>query len=420
MLDTPTQPWSGTLRRADGLAVPALRNARLPDGRVVDVHLADGVITAVTPATASTPGDRDLDIAGHLLLTAPAEPHAHLDKALSFDEIRPPMGDLGAAIRAWEDHTPRLTVESIADRARRAALCLLANGTTAVRTHVNLLRGDDPLRGVRALIAVREELADLMDIQLVALTPYAVGDDALHEAIDLGVDFVGGHPHQTPDPSGNLQRLLAVALARGVGVDMHTDERLDPTMLTLEELAHTVQDWTLPVTASHCVSLGMLDPETLARVVGSVEAAGIGVVTLPITNLYLQGRDHTSATPRGITAARALLDAGVRLAAGADNVRDPYNPMGRSDAMETAMLLVTAAHLTPREAYRAVSTGARDVMGLPAAGVEVGAQADLLAIRARNLEDAMACAPVDRVVLHRGRLVSVSRSELSTAAPRSA
>ncbi|MEV0551041.1 amidohydrolase family protein [Nocardia salmonicida] len=420
MLDTALQPWSGTLRRADGLPVPALRNARLPDGRVVDVELADGVVTAVTSATAATPGDRDLDLTGHLLLTAPAEPHAHLDKALSFDEIRPPMGDLGAAIRAWEEHTPHLTVESIADRARRAALRLLANGTTAVRTHVNLLRGDDPLRGVRALVSVRDELADLMDIQLVALTPYVVGDDALHEAIDLGVDFVGGHPHQTPDPSGNLQRLLAVALARGVGVDMHTDERLDPTMLTLEELAHTVRGWTLPVTASHCVSLGMLDPETLARVVGSVEAAGIGIVTLPITNLYLQGRDHATATPRGITATRALLDAGVRLAAGADNVRDPYNPMGRSDAMETAMLLVTAAHLTPREAYRAVSTGARDVIGLPVAGVEVGAQADLLAIRALNLEDAMACAPVDRVVLHHGRLVSVSRSELSTAAPRNA
>jgi cytosine/creatinine deaminase len=419
MLDTAPQPPSGALRRADGLPVPALRNARLPDGRVVDVELTDSVVTAVTPATAAALGDRDLDLTGHLLLTAPAEPHAHLDKALSFDEIRPPMGDLGAAIRAWEEHTPHLTVESIADRARRAALRLLANGTTAVRTHVNLLRGDDPLRGVRALVSVREELADLMDIQLVALTPYAVGDDALHEAIDLGVDFVGGHPHQTPDPSGNLQRLLAVALARGVGVDMHTDERLDPTMLTLAELAETVRDWTLPVTAGHCVSLGMLDPETLARVVASVEAAGIGIVALPITNLYLQGRDHTTATPRGITAARALLDAGVRFAAGADNVRDPYNPMGRSDAMETAMLLVTAAHLTPREAYRAVSTGARDVMGLPVAGIEVGAQADLLAIRAVNLEDAMACAPVDRVVLHHGRLVSVSRSESSTAAPRS-
>ncbi|APE38123.1 cytosine deaminase [Nocardia mangyaensis] len=405
------------MRRADGLAVPALRNARLPDGRLVDVDLADGVISAVTPATAAPYDDRDLDLTGHLLLTAPAEPHAHLDKALTYDEIRSPPGDLDAAIRAWDDHTPHLTVDNIAERAHRAALRLLANGTTAVRSHVNLLRGDDPLRGVRALVAVREELAELIDIQLVALTPYVVGDDVLHQAIDLGVDFVGGHPHQTPDPSGNLARLLAVAHARGIGADLHTDERLDPTMLTLEELANTVRDWprALPVTAGHCVSLGMLEPESLARVIASVRAANIGIVALPITNLYLQGRDRPAATPRGITAVRALLDAGVRLAAGADNVRDPYNPMGRSDAMETAMLLVTAAHLTPTEAYHAVSTGARDVMGLPAAGVEVGARADLLAIRAANLDEAMADAPADRIVLRRGKLVSVSRTERSTA-----
>lgn len=369
------------------------------------------------PAAGAPVGDLDLDLTGHMLLSAPAEPHVHLDKALSFDEIAPPMGDLTSAIAAWENYTPELTVENIADRARRAALRLLSNGTTAIRSHVNLMRGDDPLRGVRALVRVRDELADLMDIQLVALTPYVVGDKALHEALDLGVDLVGGHPHQTPDPSGELKRLLAVARERGVGVDMHTDEQLNPRMLTLEALAHAVRDWpkSMPVTAGHCVSLGMTDPETRTRVISAVKAADIGIVALPITNLYLQGRDHPTATPRGLTAVRPLLDAGVRLAGGADNIRDPYNPMGRGDALETAMLLVTVGHLTPREAYHAVSTGAREVMSLPPAGLTVGAQADLLAIRATTLEDAIATAPTDRVVLHHGRLVAASRSEQSTS-----
>ncbi|WP_234817000.1 MULTISPECIES: amidohydrolase family protein [Mycolicibacterium] len=404
---------------AHGRAVPTLHNATLPDGRIVDVHLDGGRVRDVVPAAGLPPVGDGLDLAGHLLLTAPAEPHAHLDKALSFDEIRPPMGNLDAAIAAWENHTPTLTVEGIAERARRAAMLLLGNGTTAVRTHVNLLRGDDPLRGIRALVAVREELADLVDIQIVAMAPYFASDEAIHAALDLGAEFVGGHPHQTLDPSGNLRRLLAIAQARKVGVDMHTDEQLNPMMLTLEELAHLVRHWpgSMPVTAGHCVSLGVVERDVLDRVIGAVKASGIGIVSLPITNLYLQGWGDPVATPRGLTALRALLDAGVRVAGGADNVRDPYNPLGRSDALETAMLMVTAGHLSVGEAYRAVSDGARDVMGLPVAGVRRGASAELMAIRASSLEEAVAAAPHDRVVLRRGRLVSVSRTSRSVAVP---
>ncbi|WP_454788952.1 amidohydrolase family protein [Mycolicibacterium lutetiense] len=403
---------------AHGRAVPVLHNATLPDGRVVDVHLEHGRVRDVVPAAGRSALGDELDLTGHLLLTAPAEPHAHLDKALSFDEIRPPMGDLGAAIAAWENHTPTLTVEGIAERARRAALLLLGNGTTAVRSHVNLLRGDDPLRGIRALVEVREELASVMDIQIVAMAPYFAEDGAVHAALDLGADLVGGHPHQTPDPSGNLQRLLAIARSRNVGVDMHTDEQLNPMMLTLEELAHSVRDWpkSMPVTAGHCVSLGMVQADVLDRVIRAVKDSDVGIVSLPITNLYLQGWADPVATPRGLTAVRALLDAGVRVAGGADNVRDPYNPLGRSDALETAMLLVTAGHLSVGEAYRAVSEGARDIMGLPVAGVDAGLSADLLAIGASSLEEAVAGAPQDRIVLSRGRFVSISRTSRSCVA----
>ncbi|CRZ15725.1 amidohydrolase family protein [Mycolicibacterium neworleansense] len=403
---------------AHGRAVPVLHNATLPNGSVVDVHLERGRVRDIVPAAGRSAVGDELDLTGHLLLTAPAEPHAHLDKALTFDEIRPPMGDLGAAIAAWENHTPTLTVEGIAERARRAAMMLLGNGTTAVRSHVNLLRGEDPLRGIRALVEVREELDSVMDIQIVAMAPYFAEDGAVHAALDLGADLVGGHPHQTPDPSGNLQRLLAIARSRGVGVDMHTDEQLNPMMLTLEELAHSVRDWpkSMPVTAGHCVSLGVVQTDVLDRVIRAVKDSDVGIVSLPITNLYLQGWADPVATPRGLTAVRALLDAGVRVAGGADNVRDPYNPLGRSDALETAMLLVTAGHLSVDAAYRAVSEGARDIMGLPVAGVAAGLSADLLAIRSSSLEEAVASAPQDRIVLSQGRLVSISSTSRSCVA----
>ncbi|MFB2597620.1 amidohydrolase family protein [Herbiconiux sp. P17] len=401
-----------------------LTDATLPDGRIVDVEITGDIVTSVEPAGSidrsrtSTPHPTTLALDGFLLLTAPAEPHAHLDKALSWDLIEPPMGDLGLAIESWKRYAATMSSESIADRAREQALRMLANGTTAIRCHVDILHGPDPMRGVRALVQVREELRELLDLELVALAgPTAPSDDVL-EALDLGVDLIGGAPHLADDPDADLRRLLALAELRGVGVDMHTDESLDGA-LTLRTLAEVVRHWdaTRPATAGHCVRLGTLHPAELDEVIAEIVQSDIGIVTLPITNLYLQGWEHPVSTPRGLTAVRSLLDAGARLGAGADNVRDPFNPVGRSDALETASLLVTAGHLTLDEAYTAVSSGARDVMSLPVAGVVVGARAEFLAVRGRSLSDAIANASADRFVVHAGRLVAHSQVTRMIAFP---
>ncbi|WP_285723920.1 amidohydrolase family protein [Psychromicrobium xiongbiense] len=405
-----------------------LRNATLPDGRVCDVRIDGHRVVTVQPAGTASTGSASagsalaaatadenaqdtLDLNGFVLLIAPAEPHAHLDKALSWDLINPPMGDLRSAIDAWQLYAATMTVESIADRARSQALAMLANGTTAIRSHIDVLLGPEPLRGAQALVQVREELAGLIDLELVALAGPYTPNESVEAVLDLGIDLLGGAPHLAPDPAADLTRLLAIARRRGIGVDLHTDEGLGGA-LTLADYARTVRDWPegTSLSAGHCVRLGTLEAADLAEVIEEVLASDIGIISLPITNLYLQGWEHPVSTPRGLTALRALLDAGVRLGAGADNVRDPFNPVGRSDALETASLLVTAGHLTLHEAYDAVSSGARSVMHLPVAGAIPGAQADFLAVRGATLGEVIATASPDRYVIHAGRLVA--RSEL--------
>jgi cytosine deaminase len=396
----------------------SLRNATLADGSLVDVELIEDIVRSVTPASGTTlpAADSVIDLTGFMLLTAPAEPHAHLDKALSWDLINPPAGDLVRAIESWRAYSTIMTVESIAERALAQALAMLRNGTTAIRCHVDMLVGPEPLRGVEALVGVRQQLAGLMDIELVALAGPDAADATIEAALDLGVDLVGGAPHLAPEPLTDLRRLLAIAVRRNVGADIHTDEGLggDPT---LAEFARIVRDWDLPASAGHCVRLGTLSEGELDAVIAEVLASDIGIITLPITNLYLQGWEHPVATPRGLTALRALLDAGVRVGAGADNVRDPFNPVGRSDALETASLLVTAGHLSLAEAYAAVSDGARSVMSLPIAGASVGARAELLAVRGTTLSDVIANASADRFVIHAGRLVAQSEVHYDVATP---
>lgn len=400
----------------------AVRNARLSDGTIVDLRIAGDTVVEVAPASdapAVAGASDELDLSGFLLVTAPAEPHAHLDKARSWDAASPPFGDLVRAVDSWREFRATETEDGIYTRALAQATAMLQLGTTAIRSHVDLLMGPDPLRGVRALVRVREHLAGLLDLQLVALGGEWTPDDVFEAALDAGVDIMGGVPHLAAEPLTELCRNIALADRRGVPLDLHTDESLDGP-ITLGEYARRVRGRAQPVAAGHCVRLGTLAGDDLDDLVREVAASDIGIIALPITNLYLQGWQHPVSTPRGLTALRALRDAGVRVAAGADNVRDPFNPVGRGDALETASLLVSAGHLDLADALDAVTDGARSVMSLPDAGPVPGAKAELLALRAESLGDAIATASPDRFVIHAGRLVAHSRVIQQIAVPAAA
>ena len=163
------------------------------------------------------------------------------------------------------------------------------------------------------------------------------------------------------------------------------------------------------VTASHCVSLGQRPYLDQRRVAELVAEAGVKIVTLPHTNLFLQGRGR-APMPRGLTAVAALQEAGVTVAAGADNLQDPFNPVGRACPFETAGLMIMAAHLLPQEAWRAVSGTSACVLGVPPPALAVGAPAHLIAVRATTLREAIAWGPADRLRLRFGRPIGEMQS----------
>jgi cytosine deaminase len=394
-----------------------LVGATIEDGSTVDVRL-DGERVAAVGQLERLPTDEVHDLAGYLLLPAPAEPHAHLDKAYTADRVGNVTGDLIGAIVAWQATWPTLTHDDIVERARRAVLAGVANGLTAIRTHGDLSSAIG-LRSMEALVDIRQELRDLVDIQVVALVALPTAGLAgaehralLRDALEMGVDIAGGCPHLDDDRLGCLEACLEAAAEAGRPIDLHTDETLNPEVLGLREFAALVARTGFPhgATASHCVSLGMQDEYIQKAVAAEVAEAGVAVITLPQTNLYLQGHGHGTATPRGLTALRALLDAGVTVAGGGDNVQDPFNAMGRADPLETASLLVTVGHLLPSEAYDTVSRAARAAMGLEAVTITAGAPAELLAVRASTLREAIATGPPDRFVFHKGRLVARTRA----------
>lgn len=396
-----------------------LANATLADGRSVDVHIADGVITAVTAAGSQVPTGAVLHrLEGRLLLPAMTEPHAHLDKALVASTTPNETGDLYGAMVAMEEAIDSgwFTFDGLVSRASTALEMLIGSGVTLVRTHVNVGKGIGASY-VEAIVAARAAYRGLIEVEIVALTHTPLSGAAgagnraaLVQALTAGAEVVGACPHLDLDPLGCLEVVFDAATEAGVPLDLHTDETLDHDTLTLRDMARVVQQrgFAGRVAASHCVSLAMQPLKVQRSVAAEVAAARIAVIPQPQTNLYLQGRGLTNAVPRGLAPIDVLREAGVLVAAGGDNVQDPFNPIGRCDPLETAALLVLAGHQRPDVAYRMVSNDAREALGRKRVEMRVGDTADLVAMPVASEREAIASAHRDRMVFKSGRLVASS------------
>ena len=403
-----------------------IKSCRLKSGddELFDLRINDETIVAIEPTKSvrlfDQPGEEIINALGALLTSSLAEPHAHLDKAFLSERIANPTGDLMGAINAMESHRNQITVADTIERAERAVRLMVRNGVTAIRTHADVTEWNS-LDSVEALLEVRSRTKDIVDLQICALLGWPLsGQDGKANlargkaAIKLGVDLLGGCPHLDVDAVGANIALLELASELGCGLDLHTDEHTDVDRISLEDLAERViaTGFSNSVTASHCVSLGMQNLETQKRISEKVATANIGVVTLPHTNLFLQARDNHTAPPRGLTAISALRAAGVRVAAGADNLQDPFNPIGRGDPLESAALLILAAHQLPEDAFAAVSSTAKSVMGLSFSEIKVGGIGDLMLTPVNSIREAIATAAPRSMVMRRGKVTFSYLSQL--------
>ena len=391
-----------------------LAAVHVPNVGTVDVDIDNGVISSITAAQTTNAESDVHDLSGHILLPAFVEPHAHLDKAFLAERINNPTGDLLGAIHGLEAVRDTITFDDIVQRAVAAAQLMSRNGVTSIRTHADTTTSGG-LTSVLALLEAKKLCASFIDIQVAMLLSWPVtgkeGADnraLAREAIAAGVDVVGGCPHLDPDPRGAVEYFLSLALEHNLPLDLHADENLRPTSQDLDYLASIVlaNNLSHPISASHCVSLSIQDEHTVRTTAERVSTAGINVTALPHTNLFLQGREIASKTPRGIAPVTILRSAGVNVAAGADNVQDPFNPVGRADPLETASLMVMASHQTIDNAIQMVTSCASKVVHNHFASVAVGQAANLVAVPASNVREAIAMGPPDRFVVYGGVVIT--------------
>lgn len=370
-----------------------------------------GLISAIAERVPE-PGRDEWNVGGRPLLPPLTDPHHHLDKACLVDKLGA-SSDLADARARFRAVRADLTPKDLAARGERVVRWSIAHGVGALRTHADVDRTIG-LKHVEAALALKEAFADSIHIQVVAFLPASVSMsdtqswETLEAALRLGCDAVGGTTGtRGSDASALMQRTADLAVKHDRMIDLHLDETLDPAVQNLEELARITIERGLQnrVAASHCCSLSAVTAAARAPAVAACARAGIHVISLPLTNLYLQGRDNGL---RGIPPVAELLAAGVNVACGSDNVQDPFLPAGNADPLLAAQVLGIAAQLADRDyLLEAVTLRAARAIGLDAQAdwCRPGAPASFIVADCGPHDDPVACLAPRPLSVRNGRVI---------------
>jgi cytosine deaminase len=381
-----------------------------------------GHIKSIAPSLEAPPGAKVINAEGRLIVPGLVDLHQHLDKSRTRGIARNLSGTLTGASAAYGELAKSATKRAIFDRAKRTLSLCASHGTVAIRTHTNI-EPQTKLRGIEALLELREQSTTTTRLQVVAhVTSEATSmlpqsRDWLLSAVSEGVDAIGGVPNYSDTPEKFLHLLFEVAERSGLPLDVHIDEHLNQSGALLNSLIDLTHAYGLSgrVIAGHCSVLSALPPADARHLMVRLAEAGIGVVTLPAANLFLQGRDASRLPPLGLTRVSELLESGVKVAIGSDNIQDPFVPVGSGDLLEAARWTFLAGHL-PFDAlpqlFQMVTSVPAALMGLTDWGVHEGARADLLILDAESPEDLVATGSLDSSVMVAGRIVSETKTQI--------
>jgi len=395
-----------------------VRNVRVGE-QVVDVGIEDGRFVRVGSGLDAD-GTQVVDAEGRLATPPLVDCHLHLDASLTAGRPRyNESGTLIEGIHVWGELKESLTADDVFERASEIVRWSAAQGTLYIRAHADVsAKNEAPLRG---LLRVRDELADLVTIQVTAFPQDGIYSDPRNEelfenALRLGADCVGGIPHYEPTMElghREVHQVFELAKQYGRRIDVHCDETDDPNSRFLEVMADNTVQHGLGgrVTASHCTAMGSYEPYYSSKLRGFLRRAGINVVVNPYANSLIQGRLDPYPKRRGFAQLKELLAEGVNVSLGNDVIVDPWYLLGKADLVDAASLALHFTYMSgldeiPQMLECATTHGARTLGVEDDYGIEEGKPADMVIFDAPSAVEVIRLKPVRRWVIRRGKVIA--------------
>jgi cytosine deaminase len=375
----------------------------------LDLTIAGGRIVA------GDAGATVVAMRGAMVFPAFIDMHTHLDKGHIWPRSPNPDGSFAGALGAvGGDSKARWTAADVRARMDFSLRTAFAHGTRAIRTHIDSSPPQDAISWP-VFAELRAAWAGRIDLQAACLVgcegvdrdgPFARTADLV--AAHGGV--LGMVTYPVPGLQAQIETFFDHAVARGLAIDLHVDETLDPGTNTLRALAETVirRGFDAPVTVGHLCSLSTMPEDQAMATLDLVARAGFHVVSLPMCNLYLQDR-HGGRTPRnrGVTLVHEMKARGIPVSFASDNTRDPFYAYGDMDMVEVMREATRIGHLDHADPdwTHAFLTNPARACGFAAPSLAPGAPADLVITRARAWDELFARPQSDRIVLRGGRVI---------------
>ncbi|MDP9439183.1 MAG: cytosine deaminase [Actinomycetota bacterium] len=387
----------------------------------MDVAVAGGRIERVAPGIDGA-ATREVAAGGRLLSPPFVESHVHLDTTLTAGQPRwNGSGTLFEGIQIWTERKEEISHRDVIERATRLLRWQAAQGVLHVRTHADTT--DPELTGLKALLELREKVRSWIDVQVVAfpqegLLSYPKGAELMEEAMKLGADAVGGIPHfeHTREMgAASVKETFRLAEKYDRPIDVHCDETDDPESRFLEVMAAEAIRTGMGgrVTASHTTAFGSYDNAYAFKLMGFLVKSGINFVANPLINITLQGRYDAYPKRRGITRVKELLQNGLNVSLGYDDVMDPWYPLGTGGMLQPAHMAVHACHMTTREevvaCFDMVTEGGARTLGLDGYGLTEGSRADFVLVDAPEKWEAVRRLAATTLVVKNGEVISETR-----------
>ena len=352
------------------------------------------------------------DVGGCIVLPGFCDTHVHLDKACLLERCGHDHATLGEAIVAVSALKAEMDAQDLYDRGARCLDQAIVQGTTHMRTHVEI----DPKIGLRSFEAIRQlkrDYAWAIDLSICVFPQEGLfnnpGTEALLiEALESGADLIGGCPYTDTEPDGHVVHIFDLAQRFDVDIDFHLDFDLDPTWMHLDAVLRETEARRLGgrVAIGHATKLSALPPDRLDAVTARLASAGVAVTSLPSTDLFLTGREQTENIPRGVAPVHRLAKAGVRCSIATNNVLNPFTPFGDFSLLRMANLYANVCHAGPLDfggVLDLVTDSPARLLKLEGYGIEAGSFADLVVLDAPNQVEALGAIAQPLFALKRGR-----------------
>ena len=278
--------------------------------------------------------------------------HAHFDKShlMNPDIFNKSQSSLQEKWKLYREFKENYEEDSLLNRMSRCVSSMISQDVKYARTFVDA----DSIVGqkcIDAAIKLKSLYSNIIEID-IAIQPLEGLEeknsrDNFIKACEKA-DYIGGLPDRDSSPERHIDLLFDLAKTFNKPVDIHVGQNNIPSEKETELVLNKIEEHNLSqkVNLVHCISLACQSDEYIRYHSRKMNELNVSVIVCPSAAISMkQNRKETSPVHNSIAPVNILLEEGVEVKLGIDNISDLFMPLVDGDLWFETRLLMEATRI---------------------------------------------------------------------------